>query len=98
MTAHRTAHCDSTDFYRLFRINVAIRKAVADPGFSRRVEERQPQSWRCRPIIWQNLCRKLQENERNGTERAARIHGGPPGSANGGSCAPVLELEFRNCF
>ena len=47
------------------------RDAVADPGFPR--WGGQPLSLDRKPIIWQNFCRKLHENERNWTEsRGAR--------------------------
>ena len=50
---------------------------MADSGFSR--GGGQPQNLEQKPITWQDVCRKLNENERNwGGGRAL-----DPGSANG---------------
>ena len=42
---------------------------------------RQPLNWGAKPLTWQDLCRKLHENERNWTEKGAASLA-PPGSAN----------------
>ena len=47
---------------------------VADQGFPKR--GRQPLYLGQKPIIWQDFCRKLHENERNWTERS-RNHESP---------------------
>ena len=49
---------------------------MTDPGFYSRRRGRQPLILGQKPIIWQDVHRKLHENERNWTERG-RIPGAP---------------------
>ena len=56
---------------------------MADPGFPD--GEHQPLDMGQKPIIWQDISRKLHENERIWTEKGARKSSStppPPGSAN----------------
>ena len=50
-------------------IREVLTKSVADPGFPRRGGATiKPLCLARKPVIWQDFCRKLHENERNGTE------------------------------
>ena len=47
-----------------------------DPEFPRWAG-RQPLVWGQKPIIWQDFCQKLHENERNWIEKGARVPSAP---------------------
>ena len=60
---------------------VKARNSVADPGFPRQGEGGQSLSLLGqKPIIWRDFCRKMDENERNGTGGHASLapHLDPP--------------------
>ena len=89
-------HGPSTIVLTLGAINYWIPESVTDPGFLREWGH-QPQRWERQLIIWQNICRKLHENERNWIEReGGRVSGTtpPPKKNRNTDVTPSLNYHF----